>query len=212
MTASLVCCALTNDEKSRPKHRKRPQGTRPPCLVRSSRLDRPATWKATREGKMTSSRPRLIRRETYTRAKTPIIVALAIIALVTIVGLIWFGWWDIAQNRRILASLPLPPGAERIEIDSHPVAWKDNFLAPPRSWSTAATFAIPGHSREYLLDFYVSRLSPEWDHCIRVFTPGVFFTRDNYTVSLSTEGASSPTRDGSFSIHISQDGGNLPCR
>ena len=161
---------------------------------------------------MTSSRPRFIRRETYARAKTPIIVAVVMIALAAVVGFVWFGWWDIAQNRRILSTLPLPPGAERIEIDSHPVARNDLIYSPPRSWSTAATFAIPGHSREYLLDFYVSRLSPEWDHCIRVFTPGVFFTRDNYTVSLSTEGASSPTRDGSFRIHISPDGGNLPCR
>ena len=156
---------------------------------------------------MTSSRPRLIRKETYARAKIPIIVAVALIALLAIIGFAWFGWWDIAQNRRILNSMPLPPGAERIEIASHPVARNDLIYSPPRYWSTAARFAIPGYSREYLLDFYISRLSPEWEYCIRVFTPGVRFAKDNYTVSLSTEGASSPTAGGSFRFHIDPQGG-----
>ena len=164
---------------------------------------------------MAMFRPRFTKKETYPRLRTPIIMALAWIGilatLVATVGFVWFGWWDIAQNRRILNSLPLPPGAERTEIGSNPVARKDLILTPPRYWSTAATFAIPGYSREYLLDFYISRLSPEWEYCIRVFTPGVLFVRDDYTLSLSTEGASSPKRAGSFRIHAAPDGGRARC-
>ena len=160
---------------------------------------------------MASSRPRLIRKETYTKAKTPIIVAVALVALAATVGFVWFGWWDIAQNRRILSSLPLPPEAERIEIGSYPVARKDHILTPPRFWDTAATYAIPGYSREYLLDFYISRLSPDWEYCIQVSPPGVEFARDDYTVAIITEGASSPTRGGSFRIHIAPDGGKASC-
>ena len=160
---------------------------------------------------MAMFRPRFIRKETYTKAKTPIIVAVALVALAAIVGFVWPGWWDIAQNRRILSSLPLPPGAERIEIGSDGYSRDESIISPPENWGTAATFAIPGYSREYLLDFYISRLSPEWEYCIRVFTLGVHFTRDDYTVSLSTEGASSPTRGGSFRIFIAPDGGRARC-
>ena len=160
---------------------------------------------------MTSSRPRFIRKGTYARAKTPIIVAVALIALVAVVGFVWFGWWDIAQNRRILASLPLPPGAERTQIDSSGYSGDDSFVTPPEDWSTRATFDIPGYSREYLADFYISRLSAEWDYCMRYVALGWLFVKDDYTVSLGTMGASSPRRAGSFSIHISTNEGRNPC-
>ena len=160
---------------------------------------------------MASSRRRLIRKDTYAKAKTPIIAVGIVTTLVAIVGFVWLGWWDIAQNRRVLSTLPVPPGTERVEIDSHPVARDDLLYSPPRFWSTAATFEIPGYSREYLLDFYVSRLSPEWEYCIREFTPGVRFAKNGYTLSLSTEGASSPKGGGSFRIHIAPDGRSLQC-
>ena len=164
---------------------------------------------------MTSAKPRFIRKITHAGAKGPIVRTLVwlgiLTVLVAVVGFVWLGWWDIAQNRRILSSLPLPPGTERIERESHSVATKDNILYPPEYWSTSATFTIPGYSREYLLDFYITRLSPEWEYCIRVFTPGVRLVRDHHTVSLSTEGASSPTGGGSFRIHIAPDGGKASC-
>ena len=160
---------------------------------------------------MTSSRPRFIRKETYGRAKKPIIVAVALVALVAVAGFVWFGWWDIAQNRRILASLPLPPGTERIEIGSHPVTQNDLLLSPPEYWGTLARFEIPGYSREYLADFYISRLSAEWEYCMKYVALGWLFVKDDYTVSLSTMGASSPTGGGSFEIHISPNGGRNPC-
>ena len=160
---------------------------------------------------MTSSRPRFIRKETYAKAKTPIIVAVALITLVAVAGFVWFGWWDIAQNRRILASLPLPPGAERTYIGSNGYSGDDSIISPPEYWSTRARFEIPGYSREYLADFYISRLSAEWEYCMRYVVLGWLFVKDDYTVSLSTRGASSPTGGGSFEIHIRPNGGRNPC-
>ena len=51
---------------------------------------------------MAMFRPRFIRKETYTKAKAPIIVALAWIgilaALAATVGFVWLGWWDIPRT------------------------------------------------------------------------------------------------------------------
>ena len=152
-----------------------------------------------------------MRKRNNARLKALIAVALTILVLVPTVGFVWFGWWDIAQNRKVLNSLPLPPEAKRTEISSSGVARKDHFLAPPKNWSTRATFEIPGYSREYLADFYISRLWSEWEYCMRIHTPGVRFVRDDHTLLLSTEGASSPTGGGLFTIHISPYEGWNPC-
>ena len=168
--------------------------------------------KVSREGEMTSARPRFMRKGTYAGLKVPILVALVGLGILTAVGLVWFGWWDIAQNRRILASLPLPPEAERTYIGSQGYSGDDSIISPPEYWSTRARFEIPGYSREYLVDFYISRLSAEWDYCMKRVGHGMRFVKDGYKVSLSTSGASSPTRGGSFDIHISPDGGRNPCQ
>ena len=84
-------------------------------------------------------------------------------------------------------------------------------MVPPKYRSTRATFEIPGYSREYLADFYISRLWSEWEYCMRIHTPGVGFVRDDHKLLLSTEGASSPTGDGLFSMRISPDEGRNPC-
>ena len=85
----------------------------------------------------------------------PIIAALVgLTILVPAVGFIWFGWWDIPQNRKVLDSLPLPPGAELIDVDSEPNYTADTLVYPD-SWSTLATYRIPDHTPEYLTEFYI---------------------------------------------------------
>ena len=161
---------------------------------------------------MNNFRQKLTRKGTYTRRKIPIIAALVVLAiLVPAVGLIWFGWWDIAQNRKVLDSLPLPPGAELIDIDSEP-NYRVNTLIYPHSWSTLAKYQIPGHTPEYLTEFYVSRLYSKWDYCIRRSVPGARFVARQFVVSIDASGAAThPADNGSFEILIEYDVRGNPC-
>ena len=71
------------------------------------------------------------------RTATLVLLALTtMVAIVFTVGWFWFGWQDIAQNRLILRSLPVPPGAERNNVDSYGYSRDDSFITPPGSWST----------------------------------------------------------------------------
>ena len=149
------------------------------------------------------------------RLSAPIVVSfvalIILLALIVTVGWIWLGWWDITQNRRIIASLPLPPGAEREYIGSAGYSRDDSFLTPPENWSTRARFQVPGHSPRYLADFYISRLSSEWEYCMRTLVPGVWFVKANYVVSIDASNASLTTGAGSFDIHVRPDRGRNPC-
>ena len=160
---------------------------------------------------MDSSRRRLIRKDTYAKAKTPVIAVGIVTTLVAIVGFVWLGWWDIGPKPAGPEHPASPPGTERVEIDSHPVARDDLLYSPPRFWSTAATFEIPGYSREYLLDFYVSRLSPEWEYCIREFTPGVPFRKERLHAFVEYRRRVIAERRRLVRIHIAPDGRSLQC-
>ena len=164
---------------------------------------------------MNNFRQKLARKETYARLRIPVIVALVtlpvLIALVPTVGYVWFGWWDIAQNRKVLDSLPLPPGAELINIDSEPNYTVDTLIIP-HSWSTLAKYQIPGHTPEYLTEFYVSRLYSKWDYCIRRSVPGARFVARQFVVSIDASGAATrPADSGSFEILIEFAVRRNPC-
>ena len=146
----------------------------------------------------------------------PIVVALVALAvqisLVTTVGLVWFGWWDIARNRRMMDSLPLPPGTERIYIGSEPYSKHRNFLVPPERWNTLAKFEAPGRTSEYLVDFYVSQMSSKWDYCIRRSVPGARFIARNFVVSLDASNAvEPPPNGGSFELYVEYNVDRNPC-
>ena len=150
------------------------------------------------------------------RFKVPIIVALVIwptlIALVPTVGFVWFGWWDIAQNRKILDSLPLPPGAELYYLDSDP-NYRVNTLIVPHSWSTLAKYRVQSQTPEDLTEFYISRLRSKWDYCERRSPPGARFIARDFVVSLDASGvATHPTDAGAFEILVEYDVRGNPCR
>ena len=92
---------------------------------------------------------------------------LATLLLIFAVGWIWFGWGYIADNRAILDSLPVPPGVERISVGSGSYSEDELALTPPDGWGTHATYqAPPEASREEVIGFYLSKLSPEWRSCV----------------------------------------------
>ena len=141
------------------------------------------------------------------------LVALAVlVALVATVGLVWFGWWDIARNRRIMDSLPLPPGAERTYTGSDPYPKDNSFVTPPERWGTLARFEAPGRTSEYLVDFYVSRMSSKWDYCIRRSVPGARFIARGFVVSLDASNAvEPPPNGGSFELYVEYHVDRNPC-
>ena len=141
----------------------------------------------------------------------PAIIALtALLAVVFNAGWFWLGWQDIAQNRLILRSLPVPPGAERTNVSSYGYGNDDSLLTPPSSWNTLAEYKFPDYNREDLEEFYISRLSSEWQHCNREISEGVWFEKDNVLTALDTEEAPYTNGPGSFEIHISQSYPTLP--
>ena len=139
----------------------------------------------------------------------PVVAALVataiLVALVSTVGLLWLGWWQIAENRRVISSLSVPPGVERAYIVSHGNSEDEFIITPPESWSTRARFTFQDYSKDDLANFYIERLSTEWEYCMRDVSSGVWFTRDNYTVGLATDGAPRTKGSGSFDIHVAQD-------
>ena len=113
---------------------------------------------------MTDAKPRFTRKLTLS-----ILAAIVVLtAIVSLVGWVWFGWWEIAQNRRVLNSLPVLPNAQLINIDSDGYGRADLLLAqlfPPDGWITRAQFSLNGYSRNEVKEFYISHLSPAWELC-----------------------------------------------
>ena len=99
------------------------------------------------------------------------LLLVAIGPLVFLVGWFWFGWGHITANSDLLESLPIPPGAEQIRVDSHPYEFDELPITPPDGWGTRATYsAPPDATKEEIVDFYISRLSPDWESCIDSYT------------------------------------------
>ena len=91
----------------------------------------------------------------------------AIGSLVFLVGWFWFGWGYITANSDLLESLPIPHGAVQIRVDSHRYESDELPITPPDGWGTRATYsAPPDATKEEIVDFYISRLSPDWESCI----------------------------------------------
>ena len=106
----------------------------------------------------------------FTKKLTISILAAIVVltSIVSVVGWVWFGWWEIAQNRRVLNSLPSLPNARLINIDSQGYGRADLLLAqlfPPDGWITRADFSLNGYSRNEVKEFYASHLSPAWELC-----------------------------------------------
>ena len=89
-----------------------------------------------------------------------------LVALIPTVGLVWFGWGYIAENKGVLDSLPEPPGIQSIYIGSNPYTQDESPITPPDGWGTRVTFQAPNMSRDNIVDFYVSHLTPAWRHCV----------------------------------------------
>ena len=140
------------------------------------------------------------------------VLALAFFAaLVSLVGWVWCGWGHVGENRLLLHSLPVPPHAERTGVGSHGYSTDDSMVTPPESWGTLAQFEFRDYTPEYLADFYISRLSPEWEFCTRGLVGGVWFLRGSSVVGLDTSNAPSGKGAGSFEIYVDHDYARNPC-
>ena len=161
---------------------------------------------------MTNGAPETTRKGKYSSLTLPIIVAtVVLVVLASTAGWFWLGWPDIVQNRRILSSLPMPPDTQRTYIGSNGYSKDDSVITPPERWSTLAEFEFQNHTREYLAEFYISRMSPEWEHCTRDISDGVWFVRGDSVVGLDTQSAPSTQGTGSFEIHVVHNDSQDPC-
>ena len=146
-----------------------------------------------------------------------LLILLLIVAIVATIGWIWLGWVDIAKNRRILNSLPVPPGVERIYVGSNGNTRDEVMITPPERWSTRATFKFHNYTQEYLQDFYISRLSPEWEYCTQDIPQGqrgsaVRFSRNGSLVALDTSRPPSSQGPNYYGIFVRHDhGGPVLC-
>ena len=165
---------------------------------------------------MDNFRQRFTGKADYARLKVPIIGALAALGilgvLVPTVGFVWFGWHDIPQNRKVLDSLPIPPGAELYYLDSDP-NYTAKSLIVPHSWSTLAKYRVPSHTPDDLTEFYISRLSSRWEYCRPPLVPGARFIARGFVVSLDASNAADhPPSGGSFEILVEYDVSRNPCK
>ena len=147
-----------------------------------------------------------------------------VVALVVAVGWVWMGWGYIAQNRWLLKSVPIPPGAERVYVRSGGgYGPDDSVLTPPEGWGTRARFLVSGYTRQEIVDFYISRMALDWEYCLRLYPDhgedpgsrlvellGVRFVRGDSIVSIDTSSLS--TRDQSrFDIYVDHDSDRNAC-
>ena len=158
------------------------------------------------------------------KGKLRYVVPLAVLlALIPTVGWFWFGWGYIAENRGILASLPAPPGVQRIYIGSHPYTGDESPITPPDGWGTLATYQARHLSRAEIVDFYVSNLSPEWRYCIDTISTfnsqtnessemigNAFFLKGSALVSVDSLNLL-PEERGAYDIFVDHDRDFEPC-
>ena len=94
--------------------------------------------------------------------------AAALAALVVVVGIFWFGWYETARNRELLDSLPVFPGANTTQDYPHPSESDENPLSPPDKWVIRRPYRAPGGTtKEDVAAFYMERMPPEWERCLR---------------------------------------------
>ena len=96
------------------------------------------------------------------------LTAAALAALVVVVGVFWFGWYETRQNRELLDSLPVFPGANTTQSYPHPYESDENPLSPPDKWVILRTYRVPdGTTKEDVAAFYMEGMPPEWERCLR---------------------------------------------
>ena len=138
--------------------------------------------------------------------------------LVIVVGWFWFGWGHKAANNDLLESLPVPPGAEQIRVDSNPYESDELPITPPEGWGTRATYsAPPDATREEIVDFYNLRLSPAWKSCIetdlivgvsgeeRIEMGNAQFSRGKAFVGVDTKNINAASRSQTFDVYVDHD-------
>jgi hypothetical protein len=101
------------------------------------------------------------------RLLRPTIVLPALVLLSLGAGIAYAAWTQLDSgraeaNERVLASLPVYPGAE--EIDRITRTSADSALPVPDRVVTSVLYAPPASATQAtVVDFYVTELDPEWD-------------------------------------------------
>lgn len=107
-------------------------------------------------------------RITRIRALFALCGAVVVVALILVVGTFWFGWYETSRVRAVLDSLPVPLDAQYLSDYPHGIELDESFLTPPDGWATLRTYRLGGAAtRDDLIDFYLSTMTPEWEGCLR---------------------------------------------
>ncbi len=70
----------------------------------------------------------------------------------------------VEKNERILDTLPVIPGAERLRVESSPYYLSDS--GPVDGYTTNVRYEAPlGMSARDVVDFYIGSLGTDWEHC-----------------------------------------------
>ena len=125
----------------------------------------------------------------------------------------------VAANEEILASLPVPEGAEEKSLSSSAYFLTDQSGADGYTTNVVYTVA-EGTTDEEILQFYVDTLGREWDHCrqeVPIIHPGApvgpaptpvgrvlhaTFFRDGVSVSVMAENLSPTAYFGTFEVDV----------
>ena len=97
-----------------------------------------------------------------------LIAAAVLAALVVVVGVFWFGWYETRQNRELLAALPVYPGAEVVQDFPHSSESGEDLLSPPDKWVILRTYRVPvGTTGKEVARFYMDEMPADWERCLR---------------------------------------------
>lgn len=99
----------------------------------------------------------------------------------------------VEKNEELLASVPVFPGARRIDVRHSPYYEGDSAGAPVAGYTTAIAFGLPENaSRVEVARFYERRLSDDWVLVEELVEAGgervVNFRRENASLSVNLEG------------------------
>jgi hypothetical protein len=134
----------------------------------------------------------------------------------------------VADNERLLESLPTPPRAERVRVTSAPYyKYESNIV---EGYTTNAMYRAPAETTdEDVIRFYIDALGASWEHCrdeIGIMNPVpagatpppplgkvllASFIRDGATLGINTDGLNPVTYTGTYEIGVDHNAREDPC-
>ena len=138
-----------------------------------------------------------------------LIVLASLVATAISIGWIWFGLGEFFFLGSIANDLPQPPDTERIRHwPSGSRSYSDSItFAPPDSWGMRETYFAPDGTTQYeIMDFYISRMVPEWRWCPSQDDSGYLyggsFEKGTRWVGVDSQGLQILSRSREYEIYV----------